>query len=143
MFGGEAAAPPTVSMSTSNHVTLYFSPNGTAYARIRLDSDGTEDSNTVGNLSTLTDQARGTWLDSGDAGDVWVERTINSGTLDNDDPGAGRLNLGTGRIYGVSHSTPPRGSTTANVTFDFYDAASGGSLLQTNTIDLTAEVNNA
>ena len=134
---------PTVSMNLADIYKLYFSATGTSYARLRFETDGNEETNNLANIDTINSTARGAWLDGGVASDVWVERIVNSGSLDYDDPGAGRLNLGTARTYGVSYSTPPTGSSTANVTFNFYDAASGGSLLQSVTIDITAETNDA
>lgn len=135
-------AGPVVSMNTNDFSTLYVSASGTSYARLRLNSNGNEETNSDASNATINSTVRGAWLDTGTASDVWVERTV-VGTLDLDDPGAGRLNLGTSRTYGITYTAPPIGSDAATVTFDFYDAATGGTLLQTNTITITAEINNA
>jgi hypothetical protein len=68
---------------------------------------------------------------------VWVERTVNSGTLDTDTIGASRVVCSTDRIVGITRSSA--GTDTANVTLEFFDAASGGNSLDTATIALSAE----
>lgn len=82
--------------------------------------------------------SRGNWLDTGLNSEVWIERTLNVGTLTHADPGAGRKVLSTTRSYAVHDATIPGGSVDCTVTFDFWDAASGGSLLDSVTIDLSA-----
>jgi len=79
----------------------------------------------------------GTWLTAGTTSQVWVERTIVSGSLDLDTIGASRVATTTDREIGVTRVAP--GFATANVTLDFYDAASGGNLLDTADINLSAE----
>jgi hypothetical protein len=127
------AAGPTVSANSG--IAYKFRAAGTCYSGVRFNTDGDEDDKCPTNV--WNDGARGQWLDSGSNSDVWVERTINSGSLNDSDAGAGRLNLGTARAFSVSRAST--GTHTANVTFDFYDAASGGSLLDTVTIDISAE----
>ena len=97
----------------------------TCYAHITYNADGIEYENSSG-TSPTTDQSRGNWLDSGAASDVWIERTVDVGSLDTD-AGASRLILSTSRTYGIASA----GIKTATVTFNFYDAASGGSLINT------------
>ncbi len=126
------------------HGGLVVSPLGTSifnsrvgadcFAGVRFNNDGTEQaSDNVGTFNV----SRFNWLDQGAAVQVWVERTINSGTLDWMDAGAGRLQLNTTRSFGNTRTTI--GMDTTNVTFDFYDAASGGKLLATVTYDIISE----
>jgi len=75
---------------------------------------------------------RTAWLDSGSASDVWVQRVISSGTLNSNDPGSGRINVGTFSPYfEVVDTSLTGGAVTCTLTFNFYDAASGGSLIGT------------
>lgn len=131
----QGGSGPEVSMNTADHIRPRFNA-GTAYARIRLNTNGDEDANSSATNPAFTSALRGVWLDAGASNEVWVERILNSGTLNNDDPGASRVALTTSPIYGVFRTT--QGSHTADVTFDFYDAASGGNLLQTNQILIRA-----
>ncbi len=108
---------------------------GECHAGVRYKSDGFEEAkNSIGGW--LPTNNRGLWLDVGESGNVWVERTINSGSLTNEDPGAGRHNLGTTRTF--SQYRVGLGTDTANVTFDFWSAASGGVLLDTVTFNISA-----
>jgi len=79
------------------------------------------------------------FVTGGTTSQVWVERTINSGSLDVDTIGASRVACSGTRTI-EAHDTSPIPPTTgdANVTVDFYDAASGGTLLDSATYDLTA-----
>ena len=73
---------------------------------------------------------RTAWLDSGSASDVWIQRVISSGTLNSNDPGSGRINLGSGSpFFEVVDTSLTGGAVTCTLTFNFYDAASGGSLI--------------
>lgn len=71
----------------------------------------------------------GSWLATGLAQDVWVENTVTAGSWNRADPGAGRHNLGTARIWQIERASA--GTHTVTSSFKFYDAASGGNLLQT------------
>lgn len=106
------------------------------FAGVQFRNDGTEWA-TAGDGGSEFTSSRGNWLDVGAPSQIWVERTINSGSLNSSDPGAGRLQLSTNRSYRVVEAG--FGTTTCNVTFDFYNAASGGRLLATVTFSLTAE----
>ena len=101
------------------------------FAGVRFNNDGTEQGSTAAGVFSLS---RGGWLDMGDPASVWVERIINSGTLDWTDSGAGRLQLNVTRSFGNTRTS--NGTDTTNVTFDFYDAAAGGNLLATRTYDI-------
>jgi len=98
----------------------------TAY--IKLDSDGSiYESDNIGAYGAATE----VWLEEGGASEVWVERTITAGSLTQDDIGASRVSCGTDLVFGNLRTTA--GTSTGTVTLNFYDAASGGSLLYTRT----------
>ena len=127
--------PPLVSAFGGS---LNFQQTGAqCWSGIRFHNTGAETSNNFGGSSDFSAGARGDWLDQGVPGAVWIERTINSGSFNLVDPGAGRLNLSSTREFSMTRAS--LGIQSCNVTFDFYDAASGGSLLDTTTGDFTAE----
>jgi hypothetical protein len=123
---------PTVSFNAAFVSKLRF--NNTCHAGVKYYAIGVEG---AGGPAAVFDTARGDWLDTGSGSQVWIERTINSGVLDWFDPGSGRLRLDVDRSYGILR--PSVGIDTANVTFDAYDAASGGNLLDSVTLTFTAE----
>ncbi len=102
-------------------------------ARVKWDEDGDlYESAPDGTYSGATE----TWLDSGLNSQVWVERTIDNGSLTTDTIGAGRVVMSTQRVLGVTRAVG--GLTSADGTVSFYDAASGGRLLRTRNWDLSA-----
>ena len=127
---------PAVSANTSAIIYTLFSA-GTCYATVRFGLDGIEYKN-GGATDTGHSTSRGTWLDAGLNSEVWINRIINSGTLNRFDAGAGRKVMTSDRVYGISKST--NGTKTTNMTFEFWDAASGGNLLDTVTYDLKATI---
>jgi len=70
----------------------------------------------------------GRWLDAGTAAEVWVERIVTAGSWNSIDPGAGRHQLSTTRSFRCKMASA--GSFTVTGYFKFWDAASGGNLLQ-------------
>lgn len=121
-----------VSMNATDHYKLrQFS---TCFSAVSFNADGNEwGSDNAGSLN----QNRGVWLISGTAAECWIEYTVNSGSL-NWLGWTGRKQLSTTRTAGVFKASP-NGTQHANVTFRVYDAASGGTLLDTVTITITAE----
>ena len=117
-------------------VSLYNGDTpGVVYARIKWDADGdVYESFANGSYGSSSD----TWLDNGTTSQVWVQRTIDSGTLNLDTIGASRVAMTSDRQLGVERS--PTGSKAANGTISFYDASSGGNLLRTRNWDVEAEV---
>lgn len=129
----------TVAADTTSVSKLRATGSLDVYALLAYNADGYEYNNTPFSSGTANNQLS-TWLEAGSSSDVWVERTINSGTLDFD-AGAGRLNLGTTRLFGVQQlDGDGSGVALANVTFNFYDAASGGNLLDSITVSFSAEI---
>ena len=132
---------PALAVSPSPSPISYFQPTTTTcYAILQLNLSGAEFANASAGSTSMT-KGRGSWLDEGTSAEVWVERVLDSGTLNHSDPGAGRLQLSTTRLYGISRSTD--GTTTTTVTFNYYDAAVGGNLIGTATVVFTVEVGTA
>lgn len=85
------AASPRLLISPSETAVTGTVANGiTGYAVYKLDADGFEYTNVSGSDATANGQDA-PWLDIGAASMVWVEHTVNSGSLNHQDPGAGRL----------------------------------------------------
>jgi hypothetical protein len=124
-----------LSPSTANIQKTAFNTSP-AYAAIEFAIDGIERENSSA-TSRATNQSRGNWLDAGSSSDVWVMRIVTGGSLNDTDPGLGRLRLDANRTYGVKE-TSASGTSFANVTFNFYDAESGGNLIASTAISLTA-----
>lgn len=104
--------------------------NATCFSGAQLASSGTEyEYSATGSLTNST-----TWLDAGSAGDVWAEWTRTGGTLSDWNsltPGSGRHQLSTTRSWRIVRSTI--GTNTIIGYWTLWDAASGGSALQTTT----------
>lgn len=121
--GAWSGVGPTVSARLDGRINSEQEP-ATVYCGARVDSAGDEwEFDEFANAINQT-----IWLDTGSSSDVWIERTISSGSWNSQDPGAGRHNLGTTRNFRVVRSTV--GSQSCTCTFDFWDAASGGNNLQ-------------
>jgi len=107
------------------------------YAGVQFNSSGVEYACTPAGAFTTS---RGNWLDFGLSSEVWVSRVVTGDSLNWQDPGAGRWQLNTTRQFGLSRSL--NGFRTTTVTFSFWDAASGGNLLDVSQVDLSAEYDN-
>ena len=107
--------------------------SGTVYANYKIDADGSiYKSASNGGYGSAFE----TWLVNGLNSDVWVERTINLGTLSTDDIAGSRVQCNSDLEIGVTRSIV--GEKAAQVQLDFYDAETGGNLLDSATIDLAA-----
>jgi hypothetical protein len=104
----------------------------TVQANVKVDNDGDlyKSTRTGGYGSSYE-----TWLDAGLNTQAWVERTIISGTLTTD-AGTGRRICSSDNIFGVSQAIV--GTKTCVIDLKWYDAASGGSLLDTQRATCTA-----
>lgn len=120
----------------SNENLNNYSNSSPCIANVKIDNDGSVyRSNAAGAYGAASQ----VWLDAGQNSDVWVERTIDAGSLDTDTIGASRVAMTSDRTVGVQDSNGSFAiKATATVTVSFYDAASGGNLLDTATITLTA-----
>ena len=137
LCGGLIVRATALDQVTLSNANVYRNGvTGTVYAGVQINTSGIEyinDGGATQNFNTY----RGKWLNSGASSAVWIERTVNSGTLDWKDPGTGRLQMSSTREYGVSRSTD--GSNVANITLTAYDASSGGNQLDTVTFQIEAE----
>jgi hypothetical protein len=134
--GASAPVLPTVSVSATGQST--DTADGPTYAGFTIRSTGllyraTNISGAAINASFVE-----SWLDSGTSAQVWVERDINSGSLNIDDIGASRVSCTTSPGLYVFDSDNGAPSVDANVTVRFYDAATNGNLLETATWALSA-----
>ena len=132
----EAASSPVVSPRLDGQVNSRI--NLSCYAGFRLENDGDEFEYSVS--GGITNQT--TWLDSGNASDVWVMWTRTGGSESDWEGGAGnnnvRLNLGTTRDFWIRRTIT--GIDTIIGYCRFYDAATGGNLLHTSsTVTWSAE----
>lgn len=114
--------------------------NGNCRAGIRIDDDGKL---FRFNDATSITEITGEWMIGGsspaaDAALFWVERTINSGSLDTDDISTSRIQCNTGDID-LKILQAAMGIASCNVSVDWFDVASGGSAVATATYTLTAE----
>ena len=128
---------PETSLSTVDvDRTTFGAPGNDCWAGLWIQTGGNEWSTTDGSNAYTT--SRGAWLDIGFSEDVWIERIINSGSLNNQDPGAGRLQMNASREYKNKATEGGTNPANANVTFNVYNAASGGDLIDSITIDINA-----
>ena len=127
--------PPVVSAAADGDFNLRV--NNPCYAGVQFQTSGLEKEYTnTGGLGP--GGGDGIWLDSGLSSDVWVERIVTAGSWNDIDPGAGRHNLATTRSFRILRT--PVGIRTVTGFFKFWDAASGGNLLQqTASASYTAE----
>ena len=126
-----SGVPEVVVAATKSILLLRF--DATCYAGVTVATDGGLDS---GNASNSTYTFYEQWLDAGSNSDVWVERTIISGSLWAD-AGSGRLVCSTARNFAVRRTS--LGTSVCVIDLKFYDAASGGNLLDTQRVTLSAE----
>jgi len=131
---------PVVSMSSFS--VYAYSTVAETYAQVRYSTTGEEFENSSDTLDNFS-SSRGDWLTSGTASDCYIERTVNSGSLNYRDFGATRLQMTANRELGVRDLTAIAGYQTANVTVRMYDAASGGTQLDSVTYVVEAEYTSA
>lgn len=117
----------------NGHTLTNIRVGAACQANWKADNNGNKyESNNVGS-NTLYQQ----WLISGSTSEVWLERTIVSGSLTLDTIGSGRVISTTDRKLGVTRTTS--GFKNCTCTVRFYDASSGGNLLATGSLVLSAE----
>jgi hypothetical protein len=136
IFAEIGTTDPSVSLNTAG-VTINADVS-TVIAGVKYNTDGTEKSTNADGNGTY-DVSRGIWLDTGLNSEAWFERTIISGTLNNSDPGSGRLIMTSARTVAVQDTSYAGGPVTCTVKITMWDAASGGSKLDETTYTLSAE----
>jgi len=112
--------------------------SGNGYTWVGVNADGDLYSSTTGTTPNVSYE---TWLDNGLNSDVWVEATLgglgpDALTTGSDATGS-RLACSTTRKWGYT-ATPGNGLAGV-VTLDFYDAATGGSLLDSQAVTLDCD----
>ena len=106
---------------------------GVCTCAVKIDIDGDfYASDNVGGYSAASE----TWLERGLNSQVWVERTIDTGSLATDDIGAGRAACTSDLEIAVIRTTSGEDRATGN--FRFYNAPTGGTLLETTAWDIKA-----
>jgi hypothetical protein len=130
LFGcGDPDDLVTISLSNSSHLTT--TANGvTCYAWIQYNTDAKEYRNGNPASSALDTVRNAAWITDGTPGDFWVERTIDSGTLEVDDIGGSRVQMNSNLRLGVTLTTQGAGGgvKAATVTVKVYDDPVGGDL---------------
>lgn len=93
-----------------------------------------------GPAGTYTTTLDNPLVSGGSMSEVWVSRVINTGSLTTDQIGASRVQLGISpRTVECRDLNSSAASVEAcNLTVSFWDASSGGNLLDTATYDLSA-----
>ena len=134
-------AGPTVSVTYGGDAVS--GTNNPTYAGCTLRADGTlyKNTNITGaapNVSYYED-----WLDSGSSADVWVSRSITAGDLETDDIGTGRVNCNQQIDLYVEDTDAGASSQNCLLTLNFYDAPTGGNLLESAFMSFTANYTTA
>jgi hypothetical protein len=134
-ISGVQAGPSLIVAMPDDSNTLFRSPVSPCHSKVDVRSDGSYYlSDNTGSYGA----AEGVWLIRGSSGNVWVERTVVGDTLDVDEIGAGRVQLSSDREFGYENSNSPT-TDSCVVTLDFYDASSGGNLLDTADLTISAQ----
>lgn len=111
-----------------------------SYAGIRFRPNGTWElmqNNAISGTDFTPPEATGTWLVAGSSSDVWIERILQAGTFNVSDEGPGRHRLDLTRTFVREHKGGVRGgSATVVERFRFWDAASGGNLLDESALNI-------
>lgn len=133
-FAGGLLASPALEVNAQGPqrpVKQELSQN--TYSTYEINANGMEYENQPDTSSGFTDLI-GDWLTSGVAANVWVQHT--GGTFDLD-PGSGRLRLNVTRRYRLEQLV--EGITSVTVTFNFWDAESGGNLIHSFGVTMSAQ----
>ena len=123
---GTVGSSPTVSAQANGDVNS-ISVGSECYVGCRFDNTGQEQEQIA--FSGAWGSDLNTWLTAGSAADVWVVFTRTAGATNWDTHTSGtRYNLATSRGFSLSSTSGTRSITGY---FRFYDAATGGTLLDT------------
>jgi hypothetical protein len=136
--GAGGPTGPVVDFNGGN--STVSSSNNPTVAGISINGDGTEKGASADGTGTMNVN-RGSWLTSGNAADVWIERTISSGSLSHADPGAGRKSMdGLSYELSVEDTTLPGGAEECILTLKAWDTAgpTGGTELDSVTMTFSA-----
>jgi len=129
-----AIVDPTVDWNGQLHSTTR---NGqVCFSAWKNDNDGGK--YVSNNAGAFVAGAYKTWLTAGGNSQVWIERTIITGSLATDF-GAGRQLTNGDKVLMVLDAVATGSPSVATVTIDYWDAASGGNNLATGLLTLRAE----
>jgi len=131
-FHGKSAL--TVTITGSSQGSFALAP-ADAYCSINIDANGKWYKGSGSGYANGA-LALGTWLTAGANTAVWVQMVLTSGTLSSTS-GTGRLATSTTRKWGVAMTGT--GVKTAGFTLNFYNAATGGTLLASAAFTVDAE----
>lgn len=123
----------SVVVSATKSVSAFAIHPASATASVICHSDGDMKTQINGGSAASYE----TWLQSGSTSEVWVECSIVSGTLSSG-AGTGRFATTTTRTW-TKQKTSGFGADTVVIDLDFYDASTGGNLLDSTRVTLTAE----
>ena len=107
-----------------------------AYAWVQVDSDGDLKSSITSASPTVVYE---TWLDAGLNSEVWVAATATGTALTTGSSATGATRLACTSDHKWGYTRSINGISSGTVTLDFYDAASGGTLLDSQVVTLLAE----
>ena len=127
---------PTVAVSALANGDYNSASSGTVYVGVKFDTDGNEYER---NANGTYGASLGAWLDAGTSSQVWVEYIKNSGTSFSGKTPGTRYQISTDQEFYLTANSILT-LRTINCYFKFWDAASGGNLLQqTSNANWTAE----
>lgn len=126
---------PALAVSALANGDYNFLSSGTCYAGVKFDTDGEEyERNPNGTYGSTV----GTWLDAGTSSQVWVEYFNNTGTFNGKTAGT-RYQINVDAEFYKTRAIA--GISSVQCQFRFWDAASGGNILQTTSLATwTAEI---
>lgn len=111
---------------------------GDCYAGVYLKNDGVEYS--YSNAGVAEGTNLGDYVDVGDAANLYVRCTLNSGTLDGANAGTGSwLQLNTSRGWAIADTTTTGGADTGNITLEIDTEGDGSNIIQSQTYALSAD----
>ena len=125
---------PTCQLPNQSLARVNF--GATCYSGIQIGADGNIDALSESNVWVDTGDD---WLLTGTNSEVWVETTLNSGTLYSSSATGTRLACTSDTYWRIRDTSSGDGEETASITIELYDASSGGNLLASNTYALDAE----
>ena len=129
---------PPLTVTASDATVDNIRGSSPCYAGVEINSN-----NTIyrgDNVGVYTTAINSGYVTNGSTSDVWMERTINSqsSALWQDGIGSGRLQCSNSATLEMRDTNSGVSAETANITVSWYDASSGGNLLDTATYDLSA-----
>ena len=123
----------SLSVDLSNVIGNTQDTDGICQSGIRIGADGKY---YTSDFNGAYGAAVGDYILGGTSSQVWVQRAITAGTLTSDGIGASRVSCSTNRVMSVTQVL--EGTKFCTFTLSFYDAASGGNLLGSKSVTISA-----